>query len=183
MTDVIDLIMDDHREVERLFEIMKSRPDQRLNTLPVVTALLIAHSRTEESAVYPVAQDEIASDLVEHSQEEHIAVEQLLERLQATDVESEEFDTLLDQVVESVNHHVEEEESSVLPAMRDELDEQRLDELGRAFAEARAEHLGEMPGEATKQDLAQQAQNLGLSGTQSMGKDELKDELRQHGEM
>jgi hemerythrin superfamily protein len=183
MIDVVDLITDDHREVERLFEILKNQPDQRLTTLPVVTALLVAHSRAEEAEVYPVAAQEIASDLVEHSQEEHIAVEQLLERLKSTGVESTKFDTLLQQVVDAVNHHVEEEESSVLPAMREQLDDRRRDELGQAFAQARAEHLGEMPGESTKDELLQQARNLGISGAQSMDKDELEKELKKKGSM
>lgn len=181
MSDVVDLIMEDHREVERLFEILKNQPDQRLNTLPVMTALLVAHSRAEEAEVYPVAQQEIASELVEHSQEEHIVVEQLLERLKSTEVESTKFDTLLHQVVDAVNHHVTEEESSVLPAMREQLDERRRDELGRAFAKARAEHLGEMPGESTKDELVQQAKNVGISGAQSMDKEELEKELRKKG--
>ena len=181
MTDVVDLIMEDHREVERLFELLKTQPDQRPNTLPVLSALLIAHSRAEEAEVYPVAQQELGNDEVTHSQEEHIVVEQLLERLETTNVESNQFDTLLEQLEDAVNEHVEEEESSVLPAMREQLDQRRRDELGAAFAESRAEHLGEMPGEATKEELIQQAKNLGLGSTQAMEKDELRAELQKRG--
>ncbi|HSJ59877.1 MAG TPA: hemerythrin domain-containing protein [Jiangellaceae bacterium] len=181
MTDVVDLIMEDHREVERLFELLKTQPDQRPNTLPVLSALLIAHSRAEEAEVYPVAQQELGNDEVTHSQEEHIVVEQLLERLETTNVESNQFDTLLEQLEDAVNEHVEEEESSVLPAMREQLDQRRRDELGAAFAESRAEHLGEMPGEATKEELIQQAKNLGLGGAQAMEKDELRAELQKRG--
>ena len=181
MTDVVDLIMEDHREVERLFELLKTQPDQRPNTLPVLSALLIAHSRAEEAEVYPVAQQELGNDEVTHSQEEHIVVEQLLERLETTNVESNQFDTLLEQLEDAVNEHVEEEESSVLPAMREQLDQRRRDELGAAFAESRAEHLGEMPGQATKEELIQQAKNLGLGGAQTMEKDELRAELQKRG--
>jgi len=177
--DVVDLIMSDHREVERLFEILKTRPDQRVTTLPVLSALLIAHSRAEESEVYPVARDEAgAADDVAHSQEEHVEAEQLLERLQATDPEAAEFDAALQQVVDAVTHHVEEEESKVLPAMRTGLQDTRREELGQAFAASRAEHLGEMPGEATKEALLQQAQNVGMGGGASMSKDELQEELQ-----
>lgn len=181
MPDVVDLIMEDHREVERLFEILKTEPSQRLNTLPVLSALLVAHSRAEEAAVYPAAQREIGNDEVAHSQEEHILVEQLLERLNSTDVESKQFDTLLRQLEDAVNEHVEEEESSVLPAMRDQMEQQRREELGESFADARAEHLGEMPGEATKEELLRQAKNLGISGAQGMEKDELRRELQKRG--
>lgn len=177
--DVVDLIMSDHREVERLFDILKNQPEQRLNALPVMATLLVAHSRAEEAEVYPVARDEagIAED-VEHSQEEHLAAEQILERLMGVDPESKQFDTLLQQVVEEVTHHVEEEESSVLPAMREKLPSKRREELARAFARSRAEHIGDMPGQATKQELMQQAQNVGMGGAQSMDKEKLHDELQ-----
>ena len=38
--DVVDLIMQDHREVERLFEELKENPEKRPNLLPVLTTLL-----------------------------------------------------------------------------------------------------------------------------------------------
>ena len=47
--DVVDLIMQDHREVERLFEELRTSPDKRPNLVPVLTALLTAHSRAEEA--------------------------------------------------------------------------------------------------------------------------------------
>jgi hemerythrin superfamily protein len=53
--DVVDLIMQDHREVECLFGLMQS---QRPMLVPVVTSLLVAHSRAEEAEVYPVARGE-----------------------------------------------------------------------------------------------------------------------------
>jgi hemerythrin superfamily protein len=56
--DVVDLIMQDHREVERLFALMQTEPDQRPMLVPVVTSLLVAHSRAEEAEVYPVAREE-----------------------------------------------------------------------------------------------------------------------------
>ena len=54
MPDVVDLIMQDHREVERIFEELKSSPEKRKGLTPVLVTLLTAHSRAEESEVYPV---------------------------------------------------------------------------------------------------------------------------------
>jgi hemerythrin-like domain-containing protein len=178
--DVVDMIMADHREVERLFDLLENQPDQRVRNVPVLTALLIAHSRAEEAEVYPVARDEAgASEEVAHSQEEHLEAEQILERLGAADPVGTEFDRVLSELVEAVSHHVEEEESSVLPAMRTGLDDSRLHELADAFARSRAEHLGELPGEATKDELLQMAENVGLGGASSMSKQELDQELKE----
>jgi hemerythrin superfamily protein len=176
---VVDLIMADHREVERLFERMKADPDERPMLVPVVAALLIAHSRAEEAEVYPAARDEAGeAEEVAHSQQEHAEAEEILERLQAADHNSEDFDGMLEELIDAVTHHVEEEESSVLPGMRDELSEERLEELGEAFLEARAEHMGDRPGEATRDDVLQQAANARIAGASSKSKESLTGELR-----
>jgi hemerythrin superfamily protein len=177
--DVVDLIMQDHREVERLFDELKTHPEQRPLLVPTLTALLTAHSRAEEAEVYPVARDEAGeADEVAHSQEEHAQAERLLERLAATDPQSPEFDEVLDEVIEAVTHHVEEEESTVLPGMRERLDDSRRAELGKAFAASRAQHMGDQPGDASREELLLQAQNAGLAGASSMTKDELARELK-----
>ncbi|NEE01461.1 hemerythrin domain-containing protein [Phytoactinopolyspora halotolerans] len=177
--DVVELITQDHREVERLFELMKEHPEQRPLLLPVMTSLLMAHSRAEEMHVYPAAQQEAGeNDEIAHSQEEHQEAEQMLERLQHVDPMSSDFDRLLSELVNAVNEHVQEEENTVLPGMRERLSDERRDELADAFVAARTEHLGARPGEATKEELARQAQNAGVSGTSSMNKSEISDRLR-----
>ena len=177
--DVVELIMQDHREVERLFEELKQHRDKRPLLTPVLAAVLTAHSRAEESEVYPAAKEEAGeSEEIAHSQQEHAQAEQMLVRLTEADPESQEYDRLLAELTEAVLHHVEEEESTVLPQMRERLDEQRRRELGQAFATSRSQHLGDVPGQATSQELQQQARNAGLSGASSMSKRELADQLR-----
>jgi hemerythrin superfamily protein len=178
--DVVDLIMADHREVESLFERMKNDRSQRPMLVPVMSTLLVAHSRAEEAEVYPVARDEAGiADDVAHSQQEHAEAEALLEQLKTLDHESEKFHEVLDELIDAVTHHVEEEESSVLPGMRKNLPADRLAELGEAFMDARAEHMGDRPGEATRQELLTQAENADVSGRSAMDKTELKAAVKQ----
>ena len=83
MSDVVDLILADHVELKAVFEKLKAGDAGARGLLvPVAASMLVAHSRAEESEVYPVVRDE-ANDAedVEHSQEEHAAAEQLLEEL------------------------------------------------------------------------------------------------------
>lgn len=184
LTNVVDLIMQDHREVERLFEELRTDPSKRPTLLPTLTTLLVAHSRAEEAEVYPAARDEAgAAEDVEHSQKEHLAAEQVLERLAAADPLSTEFDSTLQELVDAVTHHVEEEEKTVLPGMRQNLDEKRLADLGEAFLSSRREHLGEQPGEKTKEEMLQQADMAGIDGASGMSKDELKKALEKNAEM
>jgi hemerythrin superfamily protein len=180
--DVVDLIMQDHREVERLFDQLRNSPEKRPNLVPVLTTLLVAHSRAEETEVYPVAAAEAGeADDVAHSQEEHIQAEKLLEQLAGADPESSSFDEMLKDLVDAVTHHVEEEESKVLPGMRDSLSESRLAELGEAFAATREQHLGEQPADTTREDLLQQARNAGISAS-GLSKEELKQKLQSEAE-
>lgn len=176
--DVVDLIMQDHREVERLFDELKQSPQKRPNLLPVLTTLLTAHSRAEEAEVYPVAASEAgAKEEVSHSQQEHIEADQLLAKLAETDPSSPEFETVLQNLVDAVSHHVEEEETKVLPGMRSNLSDERRTQLGEAFVASRKQHLGEQPGDLTREQLVQQARNAGIPGTSGLSKDELQQKL------
>jgi hemerythrin superfamily protein len=179
--DVVELIKSDHREVERLFDLLKNQPATRSLNFPVLCGLLIAHSRAEEAEVYPVAKDEAGeTDEVAHSQGEHTEAEHMLEEMTAMDPESAEFETALGDLIKAVNHHVEEEESRVLPGMQQRLSDARRAELAEAFVTARTEHLGDRPGQASREDLEQAASNAGLSGVSSSSKTEIKEDLLEH---
>jgi hemerythrin superfamily protein len=175
----VELIMADHREVERLFAELKESPAKRPLVLPVLSALLTAHSRAEEAEVYPVAKSEAGeTEEVAHSQEEHEQAEEILVRLNAADPQSSEFDAVLQELVDAVTHHVEEEESNVLPGMQAGLDDTRRMELGTAFAASRASHLGDQPGKASRKELEMQARNMNVSGTSEMNKARLAEEVK-----
>ena len=178
MGNVVDLILNDHRELERLFDQLQNQPDTRANTLPVMISLLTAHSRAEEAEVYPAATDAGVDKDVEHSQKEHLEADQLAADLAATPVDSPDFEAKLTKLVDAVKHHVEEEETTVLPGMRNGLPSERLETLGEAFLASREEHLGEMPDDITKEELEQQAENANVSGASGKSKDELAQELK-----
>jgi hemerythrin superfamily protein len=183
MPDVVDLIIQDHRELQRLFETLRNDPDQRSALAPVMSTLLFAHSRAEESEVYPEASSAGGEEDVEHSQKEHLEADQLAERLTSLDPESEEFGEVLEKLVKAVTHHLEEEEETVLPHMRERMDAAQLQTLGERFLAARAEHLGDQPDDMTKAQLEQQARNIDLAGASQKSKDELKSALEDEAEL
>lgn len=77
--DVVDMITDDHREVERLLGILQHNPEQRPLMVPVVAALLMAHDRAEEAEVYPAARTEAGEEEeTAHSSQEHSQTEAVL---------------------------------------------------------------------------------------------------------
>jgi hemerythrin superfamily protein len=176
--DVIDLIMQDHREFERMLDQLANDPEKRPDVLPVFITLITAHSRAEEAEVYPPAAAAGAAHDVEHSQEEHVEADELLAQLAATDPASAGFEEILAKVDEAVRHHLGEEEETVLPKMRELLSAATLQELADAFAATRAEHLGERPADITKAELEQQAANADVPRPRGVTKEELQQALR-----
>jgi hemerythrin superfamily protein len=183
MTDVVDLIVQDHRELQRMFDELRSDPSRRKTLVPVMSTLLFAHSRAEESEVYPRARAAGGEEDVEHSQEEHLEADRRAERLMALDPDSDDFGEALEELIEAVTHHLEEEEQSVLPHMRDRMSADELTDLGEKFLAARAEHLGDQPDDMTKAQLEQQADNIDLDGASSMSKDELASQLEDRADL
>lgn len=181
--DVVDLILKDHRELERLFDTLLNEPDQRPGLVPIMSTLLFAHSRAEESEVYPAAREAGGEEDVEHSQKEHLEADQLAAKVAATDPNSEEFAAVLKELVDAVTHHIEEEEETVLPGLRERIDDAGRNQLGETFLATRARHLGDQPDDITKDQLEQQAANIGVPGASAMTKSELSDKLEDEAEL
>src|SRR3546814_18244669 len=136
--------MDMHREMGRMFEKVKACPYSRPALWPVLIAPLTAHSRAEESEVYPAAGEEAGgAEDVEHSQEEHLLADKLALELGELDPGTSEFDSKLAELIDAVSHHVEEEEETVLPTMREGLSADRRAEPGEAFLSTSKENLGD----------------------------------------
>ncbi|MET8000247.1 hemerythrin domain-containing protein [Nonomuraea glycinis] len=175
-TDVITLITRDHRKVEELFARLTSGKGDPSATVAELHALLIAHARAEEDRVYPGID-------AHHGLEEHKEAEVLLDALVRARPGTKEFRETLEKLVDSVNHHVEEEESELLPKLARQAGAKRLEELGEAFAQRRDEELRALNGgplsEVTKAELYEQAQKADIPGRSQMDKEELEQALRQ----
>lgn len=142
--DVVELILRDHRRMEELFRTMRSAEADRAAALREFSALLVAHSEAEEDEVYPALRryKNVDGDDVDHGVHEHEeANEALLALLEVKDTGSEEWEEKFEALVTAVNHHVDEEERTLLGDMSENVAEDRRAEFGQAFREARAKHL------------------------------------------
>jgi hemerythrin superfamily protein len=147
--DVVELILADHREFERLFRALRNREEDRAARLTELADLLVAHAEAEEREVYPNLERYApeAEEEIEHSHEEHSeGHEKLLDLLRVEDVGSEDFEEALEELVETVTHHLDEEERDVLNAARENVPDDTRAELGRAFLRARNQQLEGSPG-------------------------------------
>ncbi|MFH0178051.1 hemerythrin domain-containing protein [Streptomyces cacaoi] len=142
--DVVALILQDHRRMEDLFRLMRSVEADRAAALREFADLLIAHALAEEAKVYPALKrfKNIEDEEVEHGEEEHEEGNRaLLELLEVDEVGSEEWDEKLEELVEAIAHHTDEEERTILNGARENVAVERREELGEAFLEERGRQL------------------------------------------
>ncbi|MFI9812351.1 hemerythrin domain-containing protein [Saccharothrix variisporea] len=149
-TDVVELILNDHRRFEELFRELRDRSSDRPALLAELAALLVAHAEAEESEVYPALKryKRVDDEEVDHGAEEHAEGHQaLLALMEVADTESEEWESKLEELVEALNHHVDEEERTILNDARSEVPDDRRAELGRAFLDVRQDRLDDDCGD------------------------------------
>lgn len=142
--DAVDYILDDHEILRRAFQrLSEAKESDRQDIVKNVGMLIRAHSHAEEQHVYPALEvaDEEERAEVEHGAEEHHEAEAILEQLESCPPDSNQFESLRDQLIEAVSHHMEEEEQTTLPALRQTIDDETLVEMGRAFEEQRLAEL------------------------------------------
>lgn len=142
--DVVELILQDHRRMEDLFRLMRSIEADRAAALEEFADLLVAHALAEEAKVYPALKryKNIDNEEVEHGEHEHDeGNEALLALLEVEEVGSDEWDSKLEELVEAVTHHADEEERTILNGARESVAMERRAELGAAFLEERERQL------------------------------------------
>ena len=131
--DAIEAIKQDHQRMEETFARLEAGDGDRRALLTEIENRLEAHSHAEEQEVYPAikkaAPDE--ADEVEHGYDEHAEAESLLHKAQSL-VDSPDFDDALQEFLEAVRHHINEEESEILPALADAVEPAELARLGEA---------------------------------------------------
>jgi len=130
--DVTELLQQDHRTVEGLFSEYKSTQDAA--TVEQICQELERHAAVEEAVVYPRLA-EIDPELEQHAEEEHATAKELIAEIRSR---PDDAARLVEQLQQSVQHHVEEEESKAFPALRQQLGDE-LDDLGKAVEQRKQE--------------------------------------------
>ena len=142
--DVVDLILDDHRRFEDLLRSLRDSTADRDAVRRAFAALHVAHALAEEEVVYPQLRRKraIGEHEEEHSTEEHAeGNEALLAVLELAGTDTDSFEEAVEKLSATINHHLAEEEQSVLNPAREDVSERVRVDLGEAFARRRNAHL------------------------------------------
>jgi hemerythrin-like domain-containing protein len=134
--DVVDLILDDHRRFEALLRDLRDSSQDRDAVRRAFATLHVAHAEAEEKHVYPRLKRKRAvdDDEAEHGVEEHAeGNEALLAVLELKGTDTQAFDDAVEELARLVNHHLTEEELSILNPAREEVGSRARLELGAQF--------------------------------------------------
>lgn len=142
-TDAIAELRRDHAEVRDLFDTFEKSSEGALKRRralvdDMIEALSI-HAGVEEAVFYPEVRlllPTLESDVLEGLEEHHVA-KWTLRELETLDPEDERFTPKVTVLIESVRHHMREEEDDIFPRLRRGLTPQQLEEMGDAIREAR----------------------------------------------
>jgi hemerythrin superfamily protein len=135
--DAFELLKNDHAKVSALFDKLEPATDAttRQQLFTQLKQELDIHAHIEETILYPALKAAAETrDITEEAYEEHQEVKDLLSELEATPADSEEWNDLILELRENVEHHVEEEEGEMFPQARTVLGEQQLNEIGARLA-------------------------------------------------
>jgi hemerythrin superfamily protein len=139
--DAITLLKQDHKTVEKLFKQFEKakQPAQLRKIAGQAIKELSVHAAIEEMVFYPAVRERVpkVEDTVLEALEEHHVVKWVLSELEDMKPDHERFKAKMTVMMESVRHHVEEEESELFPKVRKALGRKELGELGDALAKAK----------------------------------------------
>ncbi|HYD08918.1 MAG TPA: hemerythrin domain-containing protein [Acidimicrobiales bacterium] len=181
--DCIDLIEADHNRGRGLFKRFKSAKesenteDMKLLATTIVEELTV-HMAVEEEIFYPAisGKTEDIEDTVYEGFEEHHVGKVLVDELSQMEAGSKEWATKVGVLIEVTEHHMEEEESDMLPKVRNATSAEVREKLGLRMYE-RAVELGAPPLEPAmalkKSELDEMAKEQEIPGRSKLDKEHL----------
>lgn len=139
--NAIDLLIQDHKLVKKLLEDLSSTTERavkkRAELLQRIEQELRIHTTLEEEILYPAIKEAGGKEeakMYYEAKEEHRTVDSLvLPDLLDTETGTIEFAGRVKVMKELLEHHIEEEESELLPTANKLLGQNVLEELGRAM--------------------------------------------------
>jgi hemerythrin superfamily protein len=138
--NALEILKQDHQKIKGLFQEVAQANDrnkQKALFNKIDTELEI-HAHIEETIFYPaLEQHDELKDMVAEALEEHQEVKALLEDIEGIGAESDEFESQLHGLMESVEEHVTEEEEEMFPKIREIFNEGQLEQLGKELESAK----------------------------------------------
>jgi hemerythrin superfamily protein len=141
MPNPIEIIKEDHESVKKLFEAYnqcgEGDDEKKSDLAKNILKELTIHARMEEKYFYPKLRESIDAEHplpVDEAMAEHHAAKMLMLELKVMPVSAENYDAKMAVLEENIMHHVEEEETELLPEAEEVLGGQ-MEEIGKEMQE------------------------------------------------
>jgi hemerythrin superfamily protein len=160
------MLKEDHARIKGLFDLLRQSddPDERRTLFQSVKDELEAHAQLEEKIAYPrFAEFDDLIEFVDEFYDEHQEMKDIMDEIDDVEAEAEgfgdnetgedaapsereeidvrelyeEIDSALEELMELVNGHMDEEENQLFPKVKEFMSEDELLRLGRAMLRAK----------------------------------------------
>src|SRR5438067_12794774 len=144
--NAIALLKKQHEEAKELLAALEdAEVEDKEELFEKLADALAAHAAIEEQHFYPATKDDRTADLLHEAVEEHLSVKRLIADLLDMPPSDAQFDAKVKVLKEQVEHHIEEEEGQLFPAVKKAHGAQELDDLGALMEETAEELLQSAP--------------------------------------
>jgi hemerythrin superfamily protein len=140
MNDPMTILKADHREVKKLLTSLGESDEgfEREKIAAEVEAALTLHMQIEEDIIYPVVAEYVGQDDEEEAEIEHGLAREGLTKMMSM-VEMPGFGAVAEMLLGGIEHHAQEEETEILPALKEALPRQDWLALGDRIAQAKSD--------------------------------------------
>ena len=130
--DATKLLKSQHAEVKALFGEFESAngPGQKQKLFDQIADALAGHCTIEEKIFYPSVYVGPLKDELEEAVEEHLGAKRVIADLLKMRPDDEQFVAKMAVLKELVEHHVEEEEGELFPAVQKNFGAEELSAMG-----------------------------------------------------
>jgi hemerythrin-like domain-containing protein len=139
---VVDLLKEDHQEIQGLFEILQGQREKSWETVKNLCEKLRLHLVLEEQYLYPALEEyRETADLVRKSYLQHNETKKLIKLILGENLGNEELDEKLEMLqVASLNHFQNENDELLTRAQR-VLTDAEIEEIGKQIESKKKEVL------------------------------------------
>jgi hypothetical protein len=128
-----ELLREQHREIERLFQRVQATEDvaEKTAAFRELAAIMAGHTAIETEIFYPAAMEaQVMTEDVREANEEHAAIDFTLYRLFQVQPDDETFQARVMVLEELFTRHLEDREEALLSQVETSMNDKRLEDLG-----------------------------------------------------
>ena len=146
--NAFEILKKDHREADALMVKLQEAKGDTVSaasykqTFEMLREALTLHAEAEETILYPALEEfEETEEQAEEAYDEHAEVKSMLAQMSELEPSSDEFQTLLTELMTNIQHHVAEEEGELFPRGEELLGEGALQAMGEEIMEFKQEGM------------------------------------------